>query len=144
MRPSAKRAASWIVAGGLAYWLPYLVVEMAAPSQDSVWAINLVPVAGLVVLAAVTWLRRRRAPSWGWVLAGIYILGPSAMLLAARLSTPPASGVPGQWLMLTLICLFPPMTLWLATLNGAIFSLLIVSAVLGGWLGYRSDRGPAS
>jgi hypothetical protein len=65
------------------------------------------------------------------VLAGIYILGPLSMEIAAiTAGFNPAMNQPGNWLWLILLALLPPVTLWFATLNGMIFSVVLVTLVL--------------
>src|ERR1700685_3673418 len=34
-----------------------------------------VPLAGVTLLAVSSWMATNRLPKWGWVLAGIYVLG---------------------------------------------------------------------
>ena len=93
--------------------------------------LNLAPVAGLVSLGLFTWLHNHIAPKWGWVLTGIYVFGPAAMLLGSTFTRfSPSVSHPGDWFWDLVFCLFPPMTLWMATLNGMIVSILFVSAVL--------------
>jgi hypothetical protein len=125
------RAVRWIVTGGLAYWLPVILVSAAYRENLSAVTINVASVAGLLILGLTIRARGKPAPQWGWVLAGIYILGPSAMLLAASVGGgPSAPSLPGDWLWLVVVCVLPPMTLWLATLDGMIFSVLLVSVAL--------------
>ncbi len=141
MRPSLAHAVRWIAAGGVAYWLPFVFLAAAVPLRPNLLVLNLAPVAGLIVLALVVWFRQKRTPRWGWVLAGIYILGPSAMLLANALTAGPTpSAGAGDWMLVLLICLFPPMTLWLATLNLIIFQLVVVTVALIAWEAYRRSR----
>jgi hypothetical protein len=83
----------------------------------------------VIALALVVWIRDKKALKWGWLLAGVYILGPAAMLAASLLSggRPPDSLE--SYLFSVLVCLFPPMTLWLSLLNGMIFSLLAATLI---------------
>jgi hypothetical protein len=128
---SWMRGVRWIVAGGLAYWLPVVLVSAVYRESLSVVTINVASVAGLLILGVTTWARGKPAPRWGWALVGIYILGPSAMLLAASFGRGPSPpDLPGDWLWMVLVCALPPMTLWLATLDGMIFSVLFVSVAL--------------
>jgi hypothetical protein len=93
--------------------------------------LNVVPLAGVTVLGLASWIGTKHMPKWGWILAGIYILGPVSMLspLAfARIPSSPADS--GGNLILVLLCLFPPSTLWFSLLNGMLFSVLIVTVTL--------------
>jgi hypothetical protein len=78
-----------------------------------------------------TWCGTHRAPRWGWVLAGIYILGPVSMFArTALLHVPSSPNAQGGSMWIILFCLFPPMTLWIALLNGIIFAVLAVTVIL--------------
>jgi hypothetical protein len=124
-------AAAWSVSGGLAFWLPVVFMSAVAKVHVSEIALNLGPLVGLIALAATARVLSRRSPPWGWVLLGLYVLGPAAMLTATAVGGGPSSqSLPGEWLWLVVVCLLPPMTLWLATLNGLIGSVLVASAVL--------------
>jgi len=58
-------------------------------------------------------------------------LGPTAMFIGASFThLSPSTSLPGEWLWLIMFCLFPPMTLWLATLNGMIFSVFVATVAL--------------
>lgn len=121
----------WIVLGGLSFWLP-AIVDYAFLDQNASWFVsNVLSLAGLALLGVATWLVSRQLPKWGWVLAGIYILGPALMMApTAFIHGPPSVSVPGGSVWIVLFCLFPPMTLWMALLNGMIFSVLIATVTL--------------
>ncbi len=139
IRASVRHAFVWIVAGGAAFWLPFVLLSAAVP-DPSVLAINTCPLLGLLLLHLATWRRKGAAPRWGWVLVGIYVLGPALQLLAWSLtSPPPPRGQPGDWVWVVLVSVLPPMTLWLATLDAVIFAVVIASAGLA-WLAYRQRR----
>jgi hypothetical protein len=85
-------------------------------------------------------LSTKQVPKWEWVLAGIYILGPVSMmapLAFARIPSSPAGS--GGTLILVLLCLFPPTTLWFSLLNGMIFSVLIATVTLPFLAKYRTS-----
>ena len=67
----------------------------------------------------------------GVVLAGIYILGPVSMMAPLAFAEFPSSpsGLGGNLIVL-LLCLFPPNTLWFSLLNGTFFSVLIATVTL--------------
>jgi hypothetical protein len=122
----------WAVTGGMVFWLPPIVLSAIFRWNVSTLFLNLSALAGLALLGLVARIGDDGRPRWGWVLTGIYISGPAAMLVASSFSRLPSSvaSLPGDWLWRIAFCLFPPMTLWMATLNGMIFSVLFVSAVL--------------
>ena len=64
------------------------------------------------------------------------MLAPSVFLHA-----PSSPKVPGENAWMFLFCLFPPMTLWMALLNGMIFSVLIVTLTLPFLAAYLRDWG---
>lgn len=132
MRDRTRSAVFWIAAGGLAFWLPVIVLSGVFRQNVSFVALNLTAVAGLALLGVARRVRNRPPPSWGWVLAGVYIFGPASIVVAS-VSTgfPSPPGHLADWLRLGVLCLFPPSTLWLATLDGMIYSVVIVSVVLG-------------
>ena len=35
----------------------------------------ILPLAGFAVLCAASWIASKREPKWGWILAGIYVVG---------------------------------------------------------------------
>jgi hypothetical protein len=126
-----KNRLYWIAVGGLSFWLPAIVVAAALHQNVSLWTLNLVPLAGLTLLAGASWLATKHLPKWGWVLTGIYILGPVSMLApSVFLHVPSSPNIPGENMWMILFCLFPPMTLWMAVLNGMILSVLTVTVVL--------------
>lgn len=125
MRSAMRGRLYWMTAGGLAFWLPFLLVSLALRDDENLWTLNVPPLAGLILLGVASWMRVGRLPKWGWVLAGIYTLGPWCMLVPGILRTgklPP--------LFLFLSCLFPPITLWFAALNLVIFAVLLATVIL--------------
>lgn len=130
-RYAMKNAMYWIVLGGLSFWVPITIISAVFWDQTSVVAMNVVSVLGLVILDLACRALKKRKPRWGWVLAGIYILGPFAMLMASEFTRIPSSPrIPGDTAILIMFCLFPPMTLWMAMLNGTILSVVAVTVVL--------------
>ena len=126
-----KNRLYWIAVGRISFWLPAIVVNAALNQKSNLWTLNVVPLAGVTVLGLASWIGTKHMPKWGWILAGIYILGPVSMLspLAfARIPSSPADS--GGNLILVLLCLFPPSTLWFSLLNGMLFSVLIATVTL--------------
>jgi hypothetical protein len=123
--------AAWLILGGLAFWLPTILISAIYRWNLSILVLNSAAVAGLGFLGVATRIYTGSTPRWGSMLAGIYVLGPAAMLASSSFSrVPSTASATGDWLWRILFCLFPPMTLWMATLNGMIFSVLLVSIVL--------------
>lgn len=126
-----KNRLCWIVGGGLSFWLPTIAVNAALGQTSNLWTLNVVPLAGVTLLGVATWMGTKHLPKWGWVLAGIYILGPVSMLAPFVFAKVPSSpsGLGGN-LIIVLLCLFPPTTLWFSLLNGTLFSVLIATVIL--------------
>jgi hypothetical protein len=131
----------WILAGGLSFWLPAIVVNAALDQKSNLWTLNVFPLVGVTLLGVASWIGTKHLPKWGWVLVGIYILGPVSMLApSVFLHVSSSPNVPGENTWMFLFCLFPPMTLWLALLNGMIVSVLIATVTLPFLAAYL--RGP--
>lgn len=134
-RPSAgwatRSAIGWAAAGGVSFWLPAAIVSLVLHQAAGLWTLNLAPLAGLALLGAVCWKGLRTEPRWAWALAGVYILGPTFMLLpSVVLHTVPQPDVATRGVWLAVFCIFPPMTIWIAVLNGMIFSVLAATVSL--------------
>lgn len=129
----------WIALGGLSFWLPGIVVNAALDQKSNLWTLNAVPLVGVTLLGAASWITTKHLPKWAWVLAGIYILGPVSMLAPLAGFHPPA-GSGGTWILI-LLSLFPPTTLWFSLLNGMLFSVLIASVALPFLAVYSRNRG---
>jgi|SRR5580692_9077763 hypothetical protein len=136
-----KNGLYWVAVGGLSFWLPAIVVNVALGQKSNLWTLNVVPLAGVTLLGVASWIGTKRLPKWGWVLAGIYILGPVSMLApSVFLHVPSSLNIPGENAWKFLFCLFPPMTLWMAVLNGMIFSVLITTVTLPVLAAYQRDQ----
>jgi hypothetical protein len=132
----------WIAAGGFSFWLPAILVAAALhQTVNEVW-LNAVSLVSLILIGVASWMSTKRFPKWGWVLAGIYILGPACMLAPLAFAKIPSSPVGlGGNLILILLCLFPPTTLWFSLLNGMIVSVLIATVTLPFLAVYQRRRG---
>jgi hypothetical protein len=120
-----------VVVGGLAFWLPAIVLYAVFHQRVSILWINILSVLGLAALVIFDRIYGGWAIRWNWALAGVYIFGPISILTEGLLSgaTPPWEG--GQRLLFdVLVCLLPPMTVWLSLLSGQIFSVLAVTIAL--------------
>jgi len=119
-----------LVLGGLAFWTPVVLVSAIGKFDANIIAQNLVSSAGILIFCLISWTATKRRPKWVWALAGVYTLGPAAMIVAASFTHfSPIRHPPGYWLWFMAVCLFPPMTLWLALGSGLIFSVLFVTFV---------------
>lgn len=126
-----RQAVYAIALGGLAFWIPVVFLAAIYKIAVSILVLNVTSVISLAVVCLISWSVQKKMPKWGWVLAGVYILGPSAILAASAFTRiPPSTGRPGDWVWLLIICLLPPMTLWLALLSGTIFSVVFVTLTL--------------
>jgi hypothetical protein len=120
-----------ILVGGLAFWLPAIVLDAFHEGEALLWR-NFTPLLGLTALALIDWIGLKRVLRWNWVLAGIYILGPISILTSAMCS----GGTPfwklgwGGVLAELVFCLFPPATLLLSLYDFTICAVLAASAVL--------------
>jgi len=126
-----KQNLYWLALGGLGFWVPVVLLSATYRWTESILALNLASVMGLALACLISWVIQKKMPKWGWALAGVYILGPSAIFAAWAVSPFSSSaGLPGDWIWFVTLCLLPPVTLWLALLDGVIFSVLFVTLVL--------------
>ena len=141
MRRPSRQSLSWALVGGAAFWLPPIAVYAFSRDRVSLVAESVAALVGIQLMEIVFRVRHTGPPRWWWVLAGIYVLGPLAMEMAAVAGSFP-SGVqpPGSWLWLALFALLPPVTLWFATLNGMIISVLITTPLLIFLAGRQQDE----
>ena len=121
-----------ILVGGLAFWLPAIVLAAASHEGGGLLWRNVTPLLGLTALALIDWIGLKRALRWNWVLAGVYILGPISILTSAICSgvAPPWKADLGTVLFELVVCLLPPMTLWLSLYDFTILAVLAASAAL--------------
>jgi len=123
----------WIALGGICFWLPSVVSVVLDPHlQNGLRTFVILPLAGFAFLCAASWIASRREPKWGWILAGIYILGSILNLALLVVSHVPwGLNFPAviTWRMMflgrmillgeitwrmILFCLLPPVYLWMA------------------------------
>ena len=101
----------WIALGGICFWLPSAVsVALILGRNVGLWGLRtliILPLVGIASLCAASWIGTKNAPRWGLILAGIYILGPIAMLARSVIFYLPSSPhVPGEITQATLLYLF--------------------------------------
>jgi hypothetical protein len=51
-----KHRLYWLVAGGLSFWLPAIVINVALDQKSNLWTLNVVPLAGVTLLGAASWI----------------------------------------------------------------------------------------
>ena len=110
----------WIALGGIYFWLPSVVsVVLDRHLHPVLRTFVILPLAGFAFLCAASWIASRREPKWGWILAGIYVLGSILNLGSVVFHVPfqVSLNVSGEitWRMI-LLCLLPHVYLWMAVL----------------------------
>ena len=132
-----------IVVGGLAFWLPAILLVVIVHEDAGVLWLNVIPLLGLIALALIDWISLKRILRWNWVLAGVYILGPISMLIEAWFSgvVPPWKAGWRSVLFDLVVCLFPPMTLWQSLYTSQVFSVLAATIALPIFAVFERGRG---
>lgn len=122
-----------IAMGGLAFWTPVIILSVIFGENTSwVW-LNVASFSGLIVLGLFSWIRKSPPSRWIWILAGIYILGPVSIILASAFAggIPPSLSTPGYLIFEIVVCLLPPLTLWMSLNDGMFLSVIAATLVLG-------------
>ena len=119
-----------VALGGLVFWLPAIALAAASREGISVVWSNIASMLGLAGLLILDWIYCRWAMRLNWALAGVYILGPISTLTVAWFTGVAPPWRAGGWLFDAVVCLLPPITLWLSLLSGQIFSVLAVTIAL--------------
>lgn len=122
--------ACWLALGGVSFWAPVIIGAAVLRLDLGRMALTVLPLGGLALLSGLT-RYFRKTPRWGWMLGGIYLLGPTAMLAPSLLIQAPSGGPStggAGWLVFFYV--FPPATIWLAALNGTIWALMAASLLL--------------
>jgi hypothetical protein len=122
------RNIGWVLAGGAAFWVPAITAAAFLHENIGAVVLNAIALAGIIALIALSWSFAKQPPPSGLLLLGIYVLGPVSMFTPSLLGLATGTATtPGDKLWILAFCLFPPMTLWMATLNGMIFAVLVAS-----------------
>lgn len=119
-----------LLIGALAFWVPVALLESLSRGRYSIIAINALPVACTLL---AYWLLRQRFEGLNTLalrmLAGIYLLGPLSISVAASAFSGGFTRMTGAqdtlWLLLGSIV--PPLMLMMAGYNGTIFGLTAVT-----------------
>jgi len=123
-----------ILLGGFAFWIPVILFDRVSKGMFSIAAVNTFPVACAVcsywLVRAQQWCRLRALPLY--MLAGIYILGPLSMNIAASAF---GGGFSRLWekhdVLWTLVAsCVPPVAMIMAGYNGTIFGLLAITIIM--------------
>jgi len=116
----------------MAFWLPAIALTAVYHSGVSILWQNMTSLFGLTVILIADRLWLKSAMKATWILAGVYILGPISLLICAVLTGTRPFWTMGlkDFLFGVLVCLLPPMTLWLSLLSLQIFSVLAATMAL--------------
>ena len=142
-----RLALSFAIAGALSFWLPNVAVHIGAgPNFDSrhVWVITiLMPAAFLLTYVAAREFAIKRHFRWvgAAMLLGMWITGGLFMMIAAMASGSGFVGANGVWrLLIIALSVIPIVTFILATFDGSVFPLLVVTLGALLLLGFRATR----
>ena len=129
-------AFSSLIIGGIAFWIPELILVHWVISE---WAWVLASLVGPIVLLAsyfvVAACRRRNdvGPSSAlFTIVGVWLAAPWLMLLSAFVQTPgmlqQMRFVDYAYLCLMSIC--PPLSLWASATDGTAYGLMVVTIIM--------------
>jgi hypothetical protein len=122
--------------GAVGFWLPDVLLHASRGynfNSRDVWHVTAAAPLTLFVtflLAKRTTKGARHSQVGPSMLAGVWLLGGISILLGASFSGGGFTSPDGRWLALTiLLSVFPPYTLIMATYDGTLGALLLVTAV---------------
>lgn len=115
-----------LVVGGLAFWLPPIILSVVAGQNPSILWLNITPLLGLAALAFIDRISFHWPVQWNWVLAGLYILGPISILIESTLGGGSLRGLG----LFGLVLLVPPMTILMSFYSAQFFVILGVTVAL--------------
>jgi len=125
-----------LLLGALSFWGPELFLYALKRKAVNGGVITLI-LPGVLLLAYFLAKRFRKRNQEGvpsqaaFMLLGIWILGPTAMLIAATLQGAGFVTLGASSAMITaMLGLFPPYTFIMATYDGSLYALIIVSILL--------------
>lgn len=127
-----RSSAGFAIAGAAAFWLPRLV-SRALEGCDSDWFVLsfLLPAATTAAFVLLVWRTSARPGVIGaCMLAGIWLLGSGAMVAGATMCGGGLQQGVGGSIVVLLLGILPPYTFVMATYDGTLFALLLVSALL--------------
>lgn len=142
-----RLALSFAIAGALSFWLPNVAVHIGAgPNFDSghVWVITILMSAAFLltyVVARKFAIKRHFRWVGAAMLLGVWITGGLFMTIAAMASGSEFVGASGVWrLVIIALSVIPIVTFILATVDGSVFALLVVTLGALLLLGFRAIR----
>lgn len=122
---------TWAIAGGCAFWLPFVSVSYLLRWKADPVVLNSASLTGITLLGVYSQLRLAGKVQWGWMLAGIWILGGAAMSWGGELMRfPHARDSASEWFWGILITSIPTNTLVFSLENGMFISILLVTVLL--------------
>lgn len=129
-----SRRGKLLLLGALSFWLPDVLLHAARGYNFSgVDALFLTVGLPLACLPAYLWARRlygKAAVAAPWMLLGVWVLGGLFMQVGSSFSGGGfASGSLSDAAVMVLLSLFPPATFMMATYDGSLFGLLLVTAL---------------
>ena len=129
-----SRRGKLLLLGALSFWLPDTLVHAARGYDFSgVDALFLTVGLPLACLPAYLWARRldgKAAVTAPWMLLGVWVLGGVFMQIGFSFSGGGfASGSLSDATVMLLLSLFPPVTFMMATYDGSLFGLLLVTGL---------------
>lgn len=142
-----RLALSFAIAGALSFWLPDVAVHIGAGANfDSrhMWVITiLMPAAFLLTYVVARKFALKRDFRWvGAAMSlGVWITGGLFMTIAAMASGSEFVGASGVWrLVIIVLSVIPIVTFILATFDGSLFALLVVTLGALLLLSFRASR----
>ena len=134
-----KRMWIYVILGGFAFWLPDIVAKAigAASFRDARILSVICPcVLILAYLLTGAWKREhpRRKVSL-WMLIGVWVLGPTMISITSALQgaswAHPTSEWLGNFLIVAIATVFPPLTFIYSAYDGTLVALVIATLIFG-------------
>ena len=132
-----RRNLGWALSGALLFWIPDILIHgLTGEKFDNIWLVTFV--SPILSLLGYIWLAFRFPGELtglqpGLTLLGIWCAGGIGTMLASSFAGGGFAGA-NQWLgaagisLMTIV--FPPLTFILATYDGTLFALLVISLLL--------------
>lgn len=138
----------WVLLGAVAFWVPSVALHAVVPCDQS-WAIprwsTVIPPATSLAAFLITMRGRRRPVEVALAMVGgVWLLGAGPMLLSATLCGAGFRQGLAMWLPTLLLGTLPPYAYIMATYDGALAGLGVVTLLLpGASLALERARGRA-
>lgn len=125
-----------LIVGGLAFWIPEIVLLHSITSESAWLPASFVGPTVLLALYLVA-VRCRRNISAGpssalFAIAGVWATAPWLMLVGASVQTPGMFHNMRfiDYAYLCLMSIFPPLTLWTSAMDGSAYGLILVTILM--------------